>query len=45
MTGSGGRSSIPRVLVSITGGGDYWIPAFAGMTEVKERGVILLFRH
>jgi hypothetical protein len=32
MTGSSGSSSIPHVLDSISGGGDYWMPAFAGMT-------------
>src|SRR5260370_42405950 len=34
MTGSGGRSSTPRKLGLITGGSDYWMPAFAGMTPV-----------
>jgi hypothetical protein len=28
----GGRSSTLRPLDSISGGGDYWMPAFAGMT-------------
>src|ERR1700680_927332 len=28
----GGRSSTPRALDSISDAGDYWIPAFAGMT-------------
>jgi hypothetical protein len=28
----GGRSGIPRLLDSIAGRGDYWMPAFAGMT-------------
>jgi hypothetical protein len=28
----GGRSSTPRALDSISGAGDYWMPAFAGMT-------------
>jgi hypothetical protein len=27
-----GRSSTPRLLDSISDGGDYWMPAFAGMT-------------
>jgi hypothetical protein len=29
-----GRSSTPRLLVSISGSLEYWIPAFAGMTTV-----------
>jgi hypothetical protein len=28
----GGRSSTLRLLDSISGVGDYWMPAFAGMT-------------
>jgi hypothetical protein len=29
----GGRSSTPRHIGSITGAGDYWMPAFAGHDE------------
>jgi hypothetical protein len=35
MTGSGGRSSTPRPLGSGLDGGDYWMPAFAGMTRER----------
>jgi hypothetical protein len=39
----GGRSSIPRLVDSIAGAGDYWMPAFAGMTgRVQSRPFHLL---
>jgi hypothetical protein len=34
MTGSSGRSGIPRHFEILIGAGDYWIPAFAGMTTI-----------
>jgi hypothetical protein len=43
-SGFTGRSSNPRVIDSIAGACDYWIPAFAGMTvkagmtEKEQRG-------
>jgi hypothetical protein len=33
-SGLTGRSSIPRTLDYNLSGGEYWMPAFAGMTEV-----------
>jgi hypothetical protein len=33
----GGRSSTPRHLDSVAEGGDYWMPAFAGMTACIDR--------
>jgi hypothetical protein len=35
-SGLTGRSSNPRVLDSILGVGDYWMPACAGMTKKNE---------
>jgi hypothetical protein len=40
MTGSGGRSSIPRPLESTAEAAVYWMPAFAGMTVVGEAAAI-----
>jgi len=34
-SGLTGRSSTPGVLDSISYAGDYWIPAFAGMTGAR----------